>query len=788
MKRFKHINARSVEEATAVLREYGKNARVLAGGTDLLGEMKDDILPDFPGVLINIKSIPGMDYIREGKDGLHIGALTRLEDIANDKLVKKSYSVIAEAAHKTASPHIREMGTIAGNICQNNRCWYYWVLDNRFYCLRKGGKACHALIGDGRYHSIFGGIRVGMTPCTSGCPDNINIPDYMSKIREGRQAEAAEILLESNPIPAITGRVCPHYCEDECNRGDYDEAVSVRGVERSLGDYILENAQQFYHSPHNRTGKRIAIIGSGPAGLAAAYYLRKSGHDVTVYESKKETGGMLTYGIPSYRLPKDVVRKQVRGLESSGIKITTGMAINKTKLKEIMDNSDAVFIASGAWKEKSSGIPGEESLISATRFLNDINQGVREIPGRKVGVIGGGNVAIDAARSLLRLGAEPVIIYRRTVAEMPALKDELEKAEQEGIKIEFLTLPLEALERNDKIILRCTRMELGALDESGRPRPIPVKGSEFKMEFDAVMKAIGEEADTSILPRTFFRKDGQLKIDENGHLGKNAFAGGDFVTGPATVVAAISAGRKAAGAIEHFLSGTEPDATSNECSCSEKEERFNSVYLLKTSRHCPSELPVDERIKSLDIEETGLLDTDAVGDEANRCFNCGCVAVNSSDIAPVLIALNAVIKTSKRELKAEQLFTVGKDRTTILDEDEIVMEITIPRPGTNTRSAFIKFAIRKSIDFPVVNCAAAIASEKGVVKSARICLNSVYNLPCRVKAAEDYIAGKPINEANAEKAAEEAVKSAYPVINNRYKIQIARTLVKRSILGCKPPD
>ena len=212
MRTFKHVSAESVEEATSILRGSGGKARIIAGGTDLLGEMKDGILPEdgYPEILVNIKNIPGLDYVRQDGGALQVGALTRLEDLAKDETVQKDYPALAEAAAKTASPHIREMGTVAGNICQNNRCWYYWVPDNLFYCLRKGGKACYALTGDARYHSVFGAARVSATACTRACPNSIEIPVSRGKIRAGALAGAAEKLLETNPVPAVTGRVCPH--------------------------------------------------------------------------------------------------------------------------------------------------------------------------------------------------------------------------------------------------------------------------------------------------------------------------------------------------------------------------------------------------------------------------------------------------------------------------------------------------------------------------------------------------------------------------------------------------
>jgi len=783
MKRFKHINALSAEEATSVLKEYGGKAKVIAGGTDLVGQMKDNILPEHPEVIVNIKTISGLDYIREDGQTLKIGALTKLEDIAQDRVVKDRYSILAEAARRTASPHIREMGSIGGNICQSNRCWYYWVPDNRFYCARKGGRLCYALTGDGRYHSIFGGTRVNGTPCSTDCPAGVDIPSYLSQIRDGDLAGAARILLNYNPLPAITGRVCPHFCESQCNRGEFDEPVSIKGIERFVGDYILDNADEIIAPPEGSIGKSTAIIGSGPAGLSAAYYLRRLGYSVTVFEMMEEAGGLLTYGIPPYRLPKDVVRRQLKALEGMGIEFKLRSNVGKNKTAKLMKSFDAVFMACGAWKERPAGVEGEELMMSGIEFLKNSNRGVREVPGRKVAVIGGGNAAVDVARTLLRLGAEPVIVYRRSRAEMPAVKEEVEKAEEEGIKIQFLTQPLAAAKKGGRIALKCTKMRLGPLDESGRPKPVPVAGSEFTADFDAVMKAIGEEADTSAIPGEFLGKNGRLKADASSYsLGKNVFAGGDFVTGPATVVAALASGRKAASAIDRYLGGE--GGKYNDSKAGKLPAKFDSSCLVKTSRADTPELPAAERVKSLDTEDVKSLDSSAVETEANRCFNCSCVAVNSSDMAPALVALEAKIKTTKRTIKADDFFAVDGDKTTVLDNDEIVTEIEVPAPATGIRSIFTKFALRKSIDFPIVSCAAAIKSEQGVVKSARICLNAVYNTPYRATGAEKYIKGKPINDSNAEKAASTITTETCPLINNSYKIQIAKTLVKRAILAC----
>ncbi len=788
MKRFKYIDARSLKNAVGILGKNGPRARVLAGGTDLLGEMKDDILPYFPEVVVNIKNIAGLDHIRDNGRSLTIGALTRIEDIARNETVREKYTALAQAAQYTASPHIRDMGTIAGNICQNNRCWYYWVPDNRFDCIRKGGKECYALTGDARYHSIFGAMRAADTPCSKACPANVDIPAYLEKIRDGNFIEAAKLLLNSNPLPAITGRVCPHVCETDCNRGNYDEAVSIRCIERFLGDYILENQDELYQSDGRETGKQIAIVGSGPAGLSAAYYLRRCGNSITIYERMNKPGGLLMHGIPPYRLPKDIVVKQITAIERLGIQILLRSSIDKPEtFNELTKKYDAVFIACGAWKEKPAGIKGEQEMLSGAEFLRTINSGTRSIPGKEIAVIGGGNVALDVARSLLRLGVQPVVIYRRTQNEMPALGEEIDRAEEEGIVIKTLTMPVEAKKQDDGILLTCQKMKLGSLDRTGRPRPIPIKNSEFTARYDAVIKATGEEPDISFLPKQLVNDTGSLNLHStSSFLRNNVFAGGDFVTGPSTVVAAITAGRKAASEIDGFLRGSIVQNQSDDNGRCNRVLKYNSSFLLKTRGTPAPELKVSDRIKSIDLEENHGLDSGSAENEANRCFNCGCVAINSSDIAPALIAFNAHIKTTKRVIPADSFFTVNERSTTVLDDDEIVIEIEIPQPDPDSRSTFIKFALRRSIDFPVLNCAASVATDRhGKVKEARLSLNSVFNIPYRAFKAEAVMLGKTIDETTAGEAAQIELQNAFPLINNSYKIHIARALLKRAILACR---
>ncbi len=427
---FKHINALSLEEAVSELSDKKRKSMVTAGGTDLLGALEYHIHPEYPDRVVNLKTIPDLDYIREDHAGLKIGALTRLHDIEKKDLIKEKYPALAEAARSVASPQIRNMGTLGGNICQETRCWYYRNPENMFHCIRKGGKVCNALTGENRYHSIFGAAAVGAPPCRERCPGHIDIPAYLEKIRAGALDEAARILLASNPIPAITGRVCPHFCEQACNRGKYfDEPVSVRAIERFMGDYILEHRDTFIPTP-KESGRRVAVIGSGPAGLSAAFYLRRSGHEVVILDREKKPGGMLAHAIPAYRLPKEVVRRAVQSIEDTGVEFRLGVDVGQDMtLNEIMDDFDALFLATGAWAQPAIGLDGEHLAKFGLDVLTRSLEHADDIAGKKVLVIGGGNVAVDVGMTAKRLGAEKVtLVCLVSRDEMPALDWEIEQA------------------------------------------------------------------------------------------------------------------------------------------------------------------------------------------------------------------------------------------------------------------------------------------------------------------------------------------------------------------------
>jgi NADPH-dependent glutamate synthase beta subunit-like oxidoreductase len=788
MKWFEHHNAHSIREAVQLLKAYEGKARVNAGGTDLLGALRDRVLSEYPDAVINIKAIDGLDYIKKDKKGLRIGALARLTDIAKSSVVKEEYKLLAEAVHSAATPHVRNMATIGGNLAQDVRCWFYRYprqIGGPIVCLRKGGKFCSALTGDNRYHSIFGTAGLTERPCASRCPARTDIPTYLSKVRTGDLAEAARILMEYNPMPAVTGRVCPVFCEPECNRGAFDEPVAIQCVEREVGDYVLGNINEFFAPPLTESGKRIAVVGSGPAALAAAFYLRRAGHRITVYERLPEPGGMLRYSIPPYRLPKQVVRKHIQALEGMGIAFETGVNVGKdVTIEKLSGLFDAVFLAGGTWQSLKLGAPGgdAEGVLYALDYLREVNSGRLPSLGKRVIVVGGGSVAIDAARTARRLGAtevQLVCLECRDFASkdrMLALDSEVLEAEEEGIIVHDCLGVKEIVTKAGKVTALNTMRCLSVREADGTFNPqFDSTCVSPTLEADSIIVAIGQAADRSLAPKELsYTQTGTLAVDPDR---KTIFAGGDMVSGPSTVVQAIASAREAALRIDELLNGGLKAAKEK------PDGGFSISDAVSIPRVAVHHVPPTERIKSIDIEDVHGLSMSEIEREAQRCFNCGCLAVNPSDIAVALIALNARIVTTKRSLPAELFFKATATSSTVLEPDEMIKEIQIPKPPTGTRQSYEKFTLRKPIDFAIVSVAYVLTMDDDVCKDARIVLGAVAPEPVRARGAEQMIKGQTISEDMAGEAAKLALAGANPLDMNSYKVEIAKALVKRAIVG-----
>jgi NADPH-dependent glutamate synthase beta subunit-like oxidoreductase/CO/xanthine dehydrogenase FAD-binding subunit len=772
MKTFKHHNARSLKQAGELLSKYNGKARVNAGGTDLLGELRNKSLAEYPEAVINIKNIGGLNFIRATRNELRIGALTTLADIVQSPEIRKDYALLSEAAHSVASPNLRNMATLGGNLAQDVRCWYYRYpqqIGGPIVCLRKGGRICNALVGENRYHSIFGAAAATERRCAGHCPAHVNIPGYLRLVRKGDIAGAARILMQYNPIPAITGRICPVFCEPQCNRGEFDEPVAIHSVERGVGDFILDHAAEYFMPPQHETGKKVAIVGSGPAGLAAAFYLRSSGHAVTVFERLPEPGGMLLYSIPPYRLPKEVVGKQVQALQSMGVQFETGSSITGDRIASGI-SSDAVFLAGGTWKSLSLGVPGENAagVHHAVEYLRKINSGEKVVLGRRVIVIGGGSVAVDVARTARRLGSDEVHVVcleTRDLASrdrMPALDWEIAEAEEEGIVIHPSLGIREILTQAGKAAGIRTKRCVSVRELDGKFNPRYDTGAESPvLEAESIVVAIGQSNDHSLDQR-----------------GPGIFAGGDMMEGSSTVIQAVASAQRAVREIEAFLSGGGLPV---------RVAEFEPEY----AESCFEDLPrvqvhgatAEERIRQIDKEDVSGLSMGEIETEAKRCVSCGCLAVGPSDLAIVLVALDAVIVTAKREVKARDFFKASAENSTVLESGELIKEVRIPKPPKGARQSYRKFTLRKPLDFAVVSVASVIVSDNGTCTDARIVLGAVAPAPLRASAAEAALKGKPLNEAEACEAARLAVAGAAPLGQNAYKTEITKVLVKRSILG-----
>jgi heterodisulfide reductase subunit A-like polyferredoxin len=478
--------------------------------------------------------------------------------------------------------------------------------------------------------SAYSITKKGTPPCRASCPIHVNAQGYIALISVGKFEEALALEREKNPFPGITGRICTHPCEEVCRRKEVERAVAIDGLKRFVSDYEKEDKTNL--SVPEENGKKVALVGSGPAGLLAAYDLRKMGYGATIFEALPVAGGMLAVGIPEYRLPRSVLNKEIDYLLRIGVEIKFNTPIGKNlSLQDLkVQGYDAIFIATGAHQSRKLGLPGENALgvIHAVDFLRKVALGEPAKIGDRVIVVGGGNAAIDAARTAFRLGSREVTIaYRRTRHEMPAREEEIEEAEREGIKIEYLTAPTRLILENGEIRgMACLRMALGEPDESGRPRPVPISGSEFLIEADTIILAISQSPDLSFITE----KDG-LKTTRWGTIEadpvtletsvKGIFAGGDAVTGPQTYIDAMAAGRKAAISIDRYLRG-EDLRKGREGEGAQKDYVLIDIEGYEHRERAPMiALPLEKR-RSFDEVNRGLREEDAVS-EAKRCLQCG---------------------------------------------------------------------------------------------------------------------------------------------------------------------
>ncbi|MFH2204967.1 MAG: NAD(P)-binding protein [Elusimicrobiota bacterium] len=468
-------------------------------------------------------------------------------------------------------------------------------------------------------------------PCTDRCPNHNKIREALmvvsraeeqGKTQDKAYEEAWQYFMERSPFPAVCGRVCPHPCETQCNRKDKDGAVSINSFERFLGDYGLEKGLKPVKLSAEQRAEKIAVVGSGPAGMSCAYQLARRGYPVTVFEALPKTGGMLRYGIPDYRLPQSVLDGEVQRIADMGVEIKCGTAVGKdVAMDDLRKEYKAVFVGIGGHQGLKLRCEGEdaENVYTGTSFLRRVNLGEKVDVGDKVVVVGGGDTAIDAARIARRLGAETTILYRRTKDEMPAIDEEIEGALEEDVKIHFLAAPLSIVKSNGKATgMKCQKMELGEPDASGRRRPVPIEGDTFDLEFTTLIAAISQEPDFTGLEslregRDWVKVDEKYKTKEDG-----VYSGGDNIN-LGLVVDAIHHGRLAAEAIHQHLTGETPAAAAR----AEVVKKVRLEHYEEKKRAAVKELAVADRMGDLSVEIASTLSGEEALGEAKRCMSCG---------------------------------------------------------------------------------------------------------------------------------------------------------------------
>lgn len=490
------------------------------------------------------------------------------------------------------------------------------------------------------------------SPCNAACPAGNDVVSFILKAGEGDFEGAWNLLREENPFPGVCGRVCFHPCETKCNRGSFDESIAIHALERFVSDFAAQLPGRKIEGPKplrlpKKTKGKVAIIGAGPAGMTCAYHLVRLSYDVTVFESLPFTGGLLRTGIPSYRLPREVLDREIAAIEALGVKIKTGVPVGPAMRMEDLKDFGAIFVAAGAHRSRRLQIPGERwrQVLTGLHFLQTIHLGEEVEVGQRVAVIGGGNTAIDVARCLIRMGKRPIVLYRRTREEMPAFEEEVLEALEEGVEFQFLVNPIRIREGKNQKELECLRMRLAERDETGRRKTIPVAGPSFFIEVDSVIVAAGEEPDLTFLPRGIKKREGLVLTEAGGATSiPHLFAGGDFTSRERTVAHAIGSGKRSAIAIDGYFRGEDPERILQSLIVGDgpsisvfpffhKEgpsrnphvvpfEELNPDYFKKAKRQNETKHPLAERVKGF-FEIRSALSEKAALEEAGRCFHCG---------------------------------------------------------------------------------------------------------------------------------------------------------------------
>ena len=474
--------------------------------------------------------------------------------------------------------------------------------------------------------------KLGTSPCKAACPTHISVQGYVALISAGKYKEALKLIKKDNPFPSVCGRVCNHPCEEACMRGKVEQPIDIMHLKRFVADLDLNDETRYIPEVKEKREKKVAIVGAGPSGLSAAYYLAANGYGVEVFEALPVAGGWMAVGIPEYRLPKATLKAEIKVIEDLGVKIRLNTAIGKdVPFEKLRKDFDAVFIGCGTMLSSKLDIPGEDmqGVIHGVDYLKRVNLGEKVFLGDRVAVVGGGNVAMDAVRTAIRTGSKDVfILYRRSRKEMPASPEEIEEALEEGIKMEFLVAPVRVVGKDGKVTgIECLRMELGEPDASGRRRPVPIKGSEFIVDCNAVIPAIGQAADLDFIP-----PESGIAINKWKNFDVNpvtfatnvpgVFAGGDVVTGPATVVKAVNAGKEAAISIDRYLRGEEIKAGREKDWTKDLADKADTSGFAKVPREKYPHMKPEERKTT--FQEVGIgFSEDAAVREANRCLSCG---------------------------------------------------------------------------------------------------------------------------------------------------------------------